>query len=300
VSVRDAIRVIVRAGAGEAHAIDVPAPPRGIIRVGHGTGLDVRLPDDAVAAEHLRLERDGAGWRIVACAAGVEVGGTTLAAGASAPLALGQPISVVGRFVLELAVATGVPGGPDHTASLARELVRDLLGTTAVGLVELVVETGPAAGKRVSLPPPESRIVIGRGEQCDVNLVDDDLSRAHVAVDRTWQGTRVVDLGSKNRTQVDGALAPVEPAPGVEIHDGAVILLGRCRIKYLDPAERYLRELDNRLGQLSGPHRMGTAPVAAAAPVAAPPPRPRSSLAPVAIAVVIAIAAVAAIAWLLA
>ena len=65
---------------------------------------------------------------------------------------------------------------------------------------------------------------------------DDDLSRTHVEIRRGWDGVRIVDLGSKNGTKLDGARVS-----DAELHDGALIELGHLALRFRDPAERHLR-----------------------------------------------------------
>jgi S-DNA-T family DNA segregation ATPase FtsK/SpoIIIE len=121
------------------------------------------------------------------------------------------------------------------TDSLARRLMRDLLGPPVVPGPELVVEEGPAAGQRLGLPGPGSRVVVGRGDGAGWVVLDPDLSRAHAAIDHRADGVWLTDLGSKNGTRVDGAPAPGE-GPGLQIHDGAVITLGKTVIRFRAPA----------------------------------------------------------------
>jgi hypothetical protein len=121
------------------------------------------------------------------------------------------------------------------TDSLARRLMRDLLGPPAAATPELVVEEGPAAGQRLRLPAPGARIVVGRGDGAGWVVLDPDLSRAHAALDHRADGVWVIDLGSKNGTRVDGAPAPLA-GPGLQVRDGAVITLGKTAIRLFEPS----------------------------------------------------------------
>ncbi len=55
------------------------------------------------------------------------------------------------------------------------------------------------------------RLVLGRGRTADVPLIDDRVSREHCAIEPTERGYRVVDLGSRNGTWLNGVR--VEAAP---------------------------------------------------------------------------------------
>jgi hypothetical protein len=201
------------------------------ISIGSAADADVRLPAPSVAPVHVRIERGV--WRAVgvvqldgaACAGGDVGAGVTLA---------------IGRYQIAIApAAAGMPATPpQRTESLARELVRSLLGADAAP--SLQVERGPVVGAKRGLAPPESILVIGRGDEADWILVDDDLSRAHAEIRRSWDGVRVVDLDSKNGTRLDGVT--VGPG-GALVRDGALVELGTIALRFHDPAEKHL--LDN-------------------------------------------------------
>src|SRR6185437_1861680 len=82
----------------------------------------------------------------------------------------------------------GASATPQRTESLARELVRSLLGANAAPSLE--VERGEHAGAKRSLAPPESVLVIGRGDVAGWAIPDGDLSKAHAEVRRGWDGVR--------------------------------------------------------------------------------------------------------------
>jgi len=140
---------------------------------------------------------------------------------------------VLGRYRIQIAPspAGAVAATPQRTESLARELVRGLLGVSPV----LVVERGPNAGAERALAPPESVLVIGRGDDAGWVIADPDLSKRHAEIHRGWDGIRVVDLGSKNGTRLD-ATRVREAA----LHDGARLELGGLVLVFRDPAERHL------------------------------------------------------------
>ncbi len=125
-------------------------------------------------------------------------------------------------------------GGPQGTESLARELVRGILGSGAAPSLEIV--RGPASGTKRELPPPEATWVIGRGDEATWIILDEDLSREHIEIKRGWDGVTVRDLGSKNGTRVDGVRIS-EPTP---LRDGARLSAGNCEWVFRDPAERHL------------------------------------------------------------
>jgi hypothetical protein len=204
------LRVVVREDGRETLP---PIDIEGDFTIGGGADARVRLPAAEIA-----------GMRVVVRAAGVGAG----------------KVFVLGRYRVD--VAPSPPGAiatpPQRTESLARELLRDLLGTQ--GAPSLTIERGTHAGATRLLAPPESVLVIGRGDEAGWVLEDDQLSRAHIEVRRGWDGLRVVDLGSKNGTNVDGVRL-VEGAEGVAIADGTLIEIGGIRIRVNDPAHRIPR-----------------------------------------------------------
>lgn len=157
-------------------------------------------------------------------------------------------------------------GSPQRTESLARELVRGLLGGNSAPSLELV--RGPGSGARRELPPPPASAsteptvwTIGRGDDATWVILDEDLSREHVEIIRGWEGVMVRDLGSKNGTRIDGVrLSGVAP-----LRDGARIEVGNCELVFRDPAERHLH------GELVEPP--APAPSAPASPSPRPAPR---------------------------
>lgn len=235
--------------------------------IGSAPSARIRLPAASVRPEHVRIA-DGR-WRLDGDAE------AAAANGGAREGAIGEGVELeVGPYRVHLAPAPAgtAPTPPQRTESLARELMRGLLGDAGTPTLELV--RGPGAPSKRSLRPPESTLVIGRGDDAGWIIVDNDLSRLHAEIRRGWDGTRLVDLGSKNGTKLDGTRIAEAP-----LHDGAEIELGKIVFRYRDPADRQL------------------APRAtpAAAPVA--PPRSRVVLVG---ALAIAALAVAGLVWILA
>jgi hypothetical protein len=214
---------------GTLPAIDIAD---NVVVIGSAPPARIRLPAEVARPAHVRI--DGQTWTLLAEA---RLGGVVRAAGDSGPLGRGITLELGNYRVRVAAAPTGLPATPpSRTESLARELVRSLLGDGAAPTLE--IERGIGAGTRRALPPPEAAVVIGRGDEATWVILDEDLSRTHAEVRRGWDGVTVVDLGSKNGTRVDGA--PVGRDP-VELHDGQAVTLGTIVIRFHDPAERHLR-----------------------------------------------------------
>ncbi len=135
---------------------------------------------------------------------------------------------------VKMRVEPTAAGGPKGTESLARELVRGILGSGAAPSLELT--RGPANGTKRELPPPEATWVIGRGDEATWVILDEDLSREHVEITRGWDGVVVRDLGSKNGTRVGG----VRITEATPLRDGVLLSAGNCEWVFRDPAERHL------------------------------------------------------------
>jgi len=193
--------------------------------IGSSPTARVRLPANAARPEHVRVYA-GHGtsaprWRM---------------ASASGELGDGH-VFEIGHYRVRVSPA---PDGaaatpPQRTESLARELVRSLLGANAAPSLE--VERGEHAGAKRALAPPESVLVIGRGDAAGWTIPDSDLSKTHAEIRRGWDGVRVVDLGSKNGTRVDRERVA---ETGADLRDGALLELGKLALRYRDPAEAHL------------------------------------------------------------
>lgn len=213
-----------------------------VVLVGSGRAADVRVPDSAIAPLHLRLERDGDRVIAVAAAPGVTVDGAVLPV--DEPQAVGGRTLAIGPLTLAVR-PTDAGTGVVHTDSLARELMRDLLGGGAPPAPELVVERGPGAGALRTLPAG-SRIVVGRGADADWVILDPGLSRAHVGFAHREDGVYAWDAGAKNGA-TEGGVALPRGEPGRLLAEGARINLGDTVLRLRDPAAPALAERERDL-----------------------------------------------------
>ena len=222
-------------------------PPRRIeagpvVLVGSGLGADVRVPDPALAPLQLRLERAGEQIVALAVADGITIDGERLV--------IDQPRAVTGRTIAmgrtQVVAAPWHAESPAvHTDSLARELMRDLLGAGAPPPPELVVERGPGAGQLRPLPAG-ARVVVGRGAEADWIILDPEVSRTHVGFAHREDGVYAWDAGAKNAAMVDDVALP-RGEPGRLLAEGARIVLGATTLRLRDPAAPALAELERGL-----------------------------------------------------
>ena len=69
-------------------------------------------------------------------------------------------------------------------------------------MAKLVAQSGPTAGREY--PLTQDLVILGRQSTCDVQIVDNNASRAHCQVRRDGRLFSLVDLGSRNGTQLNG------------------------------------------------------------------------------------------------
>ena len=222
----------------------------GRLLIGASPDAAVRLPAADAAERHAWLVHGDGAPPTLEAGAVLEVGDAPLAAGATIALVLPTAVRI-GACVLRLAPSNASSASsPVRTASLARELVRQLMVAQAHApvAVELHLERGPGLGERRALPL--GRTTLGRGDEATWSLLDPDLSRQHAVVERTWDGVTVADLGSKNGTLVDGT--PVDTTPRA-LAVGGTIELGQTLLRLVDPAELALRATRPRAAAAAPP-----------------------------------------------
>jgi two-component system cell cycle response regulator len=90
-----------------------------------------------------------------------------------------------------------------------------------------IYPTGPCMGRRY--PLGDKDLIVGRGDDTDIRIQDNSVSRKHVKVEPMADGYQVSDLGSTNGTfvndkQLDGPQT---------LHDGDYLRVGNCLYRYL-------------------------------------------------------------------
>lgn len=216
----------------------------GQIVIGRHPGVDIELPFPAVSGRHAHLSRDGAGYRIedLGSVNGTLLGSRRLVPHVSEVIALGETICVADVEVkFEGEIALPGPGlETEGTETLARRLVHDIFEVAPPAeCVQLVVLNGPLQGRELILGVSGRVFRIGRGENCDFILPDEDVSREHAAFERCSEGIIVRDLGSKNGIEIQDK--PIEGAR--RLCDGDTLRIGGTMLKVVDPEDRYLRQM---------------------------------------------------------
>ena len=217
----------------------------GEVTIGRGRGSTIPLPFPAISSLHARFFRDDGGYHIedLGSANGTSLGRRHLVPHRAEAIAVGEVVELAGialRFDGELSDEEPISAG-QGTATLARRLVHDIFeGCPPAECARLVVEAGPALGRALVLAACGRAFIVGRGEQCDLVIPDNDVSREHASFERGDQGIVIRDLGSKNGVEVAG-----EMVDGARtLRDGEVVRVGETRVRVVDPEERYLRQME--------------------------------------------------------
>jgi two-component system, cell cycle response regulator len=90
-----------------------------------------------------------------------------------------------------------------------------------------IYPTGPCMGRRY--PLGDKDLLVGRGDDCDIRIQDNSVSRKHVKVEPTDDGYKVYDLDSTNGTFVNDKQLDAPRA----LHDGDYLRVGNCLYRYL-------------------------------------------------------------------
>jgi pSer/pThr/pTyr-binding forkhead associated (FHA) protein len=243
-----AVRLVVRhpkSASGEAGQIDFEFE-QARVAIGRSPGSDVRLPGLAVSETHATIELSGDHYtlRDAGSTNGTRLNDELLVGTRTHSLQTGDEIRIA-EFTLTFSDGplTHRPTAPEHTASLARRMLRELIGTES-GASEppfLRVIEGPDAGTVLNFGEPPSRVLIGRSAQADLVLRDVDVSRSHIEFARDVDGITARDLESKNGLDVNGKRVRER-----RMRHGDVVRIGATVIVYQDPVEQALRELERQ------------------------------------------------------
>jgi pSer/pThr/pTyr-binding forkhead associated (FHA) protein len=217
---------------------------RSQILLGRRGGVDVLLPHAKVSLVHARIERRGDEYFLVddGSTNGTRLNGAALAAGQRTPRHDGDRVSI-GDFALQVAIVAAEPdGSSENPGSVARRLVREVLERLGPGETQpsLQVLDGPQAASTLTLADPGRAYMLGRGAASDLRLDDVDMWQEHAALVRDEQGVTVRDLGATEGLTVNG-----QKVDGARLlHHGDTLRLGSTSLRFVDPAEVYLRKLE--------------------------------------------------------
>jgi diguanylate cyclase (GGDEF)-like protein len=92
-----------------------------------------------------------------------------------------------------------------------------------------IYPTGPMMGVRHVLS--DKPVIIGRGEDCDIRIFDNSVSRRHARIEQLPEGCFVLDMQSTNGTFVNDA--PSKDGNPVGLKDGDYLRIGNCIYRFL-------------------------------------------------------------------
>ena len=214
------------------------------ILLGRRGGVDVLLPHPRVSLVHARIERHGAEYVLSdeGSTHGTRLNGAAVPSGQRRTLRDGDRITV-GEFQLLVSIADKRPEWrADSSGSLARHMARELLERLGPGDAQprLLVLDGPQSGVVLPLAEVGRTWVLGRAGRGDLRLDDVDLWRERAALVRDAEGVTVRELDPA-QLRVNG-----EPLAGARLlHDGDTLSFGTTALRFIDPAEVYLRKLES-------------------------------------------------------
>jgi pSer/pThr/pTyr-binding forkhead associated (FHA) protein len=190
---------------------------RGDYSVGRAEDSTIRLTERNISRAHARIYREGDDeWQIEdkGSYTGSFVNGERVSG--KRTLKHGDTIQL-GDYRLELM---------DEEQQAVDAKALDAAVTAAQLPDRLVVVQGPNVG--TVYPLLEHKLLIGRGEECQIALDDASVSRVHVEVLRTEHGLMILDQGSSNGLRINGA-----DLPSAMLRSGDVVELGDVRLKFV-------------------------------------------------------------------
>ena len=209
--------------------------------VGRGEEVDLCLPDPSVSLVHMRLfERDGH-----LMAMDLDSVNGTRQLGQRLPtnraLKVRAPL-FVGPYVLEANLCGVSSNHETGTADFARRIAMQILSRMGNQPCRLDVVQGPNLGLWVELSSDRPEALVGRGANCTLRLSDADVSREHLRLAWSAEGTvRASDLGSKNHIYVNGCRQ--EQAT---LSCGDCVRLGQTVLAFSDATDTYLRRMSQQ------------------------------------------------------
>jgi pSer/pThr/pTyr-binding forkhead associated (FHA) protein len=214
-----------------------------VITLGRDPGNDIQVPLTTVSRRHSRIFYELGDYFLedLGSTHGTEHNGIKLAPREKKLLRDGDSVRVM-SFSIIFKTTSGtmldrLPG--EKTEQLARRMVQEVLASLGGGDAEppaLRVMNGSDEGRRFDISDDQAEITIGRSPECDIALNDQNISRRHCLIKRTWNGFTAQDLGSKNGVLLNGT--KIEGAANMK--DGDEVQIGGIKLIFLDPASRIL------------------------------------------------------------
>jgi pSer/pThr/pTyr-binding forkhead associated (FHA) protein len=245
--------VVVVESPRAAAPLELTFRPDERISIGRDAKSLVQLPEASVSLLHAWLSPNEGGYVLIDenSTNGTFLNAVRVLPGTARPLADGDRVQV-GRALLRIRFRTPstAPPAAFSTQDIALALVQGALIQSGSAIIpRLSVVAGPDRGRELVMREERS-YVLGRDDDVDLKLKDEDVSRRHTSIVRRGSRLWVIDLGSKNGTRLDSR--PLRPNVAEAWPDTAVLELGKTQLMIEDPVSSALRNLerapDERLG----------------------------------------------------
>jgi pSer/pThr/pTyr-binding forkhead associated (FHA) protein len=227
-------KIEVTSAEGTRHVIELQTK---YAMIGRSPTCEVRLSDKSISSNHAKIDLSGPEPYLI------DLGSTNGTRVNQKPLdpngrilLQDRDLIAVGSYQL-LFLSQSASEAPKN--ELAEALAQDALADDTRPF--LLVLNGPQAGTKVFFQEPNRKIIIGRGEDCDLALVDAGASRRHAMIQCSMDGARITDLGSKHGTSVNQT--PLTSEQATPIKDQQEILIGQTLVRFSDPEEALVASL---------------------------------------------------------
>jgi pSer/pThr/pTyr-binding forkhead associated (FHA) protein len=217
------------------------------ITVGRDADNEIQVPLSTVSRKHCVLYRDEGEWYLedLKSTHGTKHNGRPVGAGGKKLLRDGDTIDLIHFKITFTNAETSSPDySAEKTEALARKMVEEVLATIGKdgGEVPYVrVMNGPDEGKRFDITVDVSEAVVGRGNDCDFQINDANISRRHGIIRRDWNEITIEDAGSKNGVVINDR----KIARPTALRDADEVLLGAVRLTFIDPSAKFIGRLDD-------------------------------------------------------
>lgn len=197
----------------------------GTLSIGRAPGNDIVLDGDDIADRHARVVKEALGPVISPVGnADVYINGRRVTD--RTPVNVGDVLGVhrIQIRVQPTDASETRDAVPDEEAEAGPTRVRP-----AVRDYYLRGVSGDTFGR---VFPLTMRTVVGRGEDCEIVLPVDEVSRRHASIEITPDGVQVTDLGSSNGTFVNGKRLRTADVGKLERNDEVAFDTIRFRVEY--------------------------------------------------------------------
>lgn len=217
-----------------------------VITLGRDPSNDIQVPLTTVSRQHARIFFEIGDFFLedLGSTHGTEHNQKRLAKGEKRLLRDGDRLRVMSFELLFKTTSGGKldlqPG--EKPELLARRMAEEVLASLGGGAVEqpaLRIMNGPGEGERYELGAAAAELTLGRNPDCDIRLADENASRRHCLVKRSWHGFTAQDLGSKNGVLVNGSR--IEGAQLLK--DGDTLQIGGVKLSFIDPPSRLMAQM---------------------------------------------------------